>query len=117
MGRRSKNRIEICLPVRIWGMDAAGKPFTHFVHTNDINRNGARLAGVPSLLALGDVIGLQYKQLKARCKVVWMGRPGTAKQDQIAIEVPKPEVAALVRAVEELFQAWPSIASQKQDAE
>ncbi|MDP9263729.1 MAG: PilZ domain-containing protein [Acidobacteriota bacterium] len=86
MGRRTKNRIELVLPVRIWGMDSAGKPFSQFAHTTDVSHEGARLAGVRCLLGLDDVIGLQYKQLKARCKVVWVGRPGTAKHDQIAFE-------------------------------
>lgn len=119
MGRRTKNRIELVLPVRIWGMDSAGKPFSQFAHTIDVSHEGERLAGVRCLLGLDDVIGLQYKQLKVRCKVVWVGHPGTAKHDQVAfeylekekniwaLEVPKQEIAALVRAVEDLFQNWP----------
>jgi hypothetical protein len=86
MGRRTKRRIEMVLPVRIWGLDAAGKPFAQPAQTLDVCGTGARVGGVRSTVALGDVIGMQYKQQKARCKVVWMGQPGTPKQDQIALE-------------------------------
>lgn len=86
MGRRTKRRIEMVLPVRIWGLDSAGKPFAQAAQTLDVNRTGARVGGVRGSIALGDVIGIQYKQQKARCKVVWLGHPGTPKQDQIAVE-------------------------------
>lgn len=86
MGRRTKRRIEMVLPVRIWGLDSAGKPFAQATQTLDVNSTGARMGGVHSSLALGDVIGIQYKQQKARGKVVWLGAPGTPKQNQIAIE-------------------------------
>jgi len=86
MGRRKKNRIEMALPVRIFGLDSAGKPFAQATQTLDVNRNGARLCGVRGSVALGDVIGLQYKQQKARCKVVWVGHAGSPKQDQISVE-------------------------------
>jgi hypothetical protein len=86
MGRRTKNRIEMTLPVRIFGLDSAGKPFAQSTQTLDVNRSGARLGGVRGAVALGDVIGLQYKQQKARCKVVWVGHAGSPKQDQIAVE-------------------------------
>ncbi len=86
MGRRTKNRIEMALPVRIFGLDSAGKPFAQSTQTLDVNRSGARLGGVRGTVARGDVIGLQYKQQKARCKVVWVGHAGSPKQDQIAVE-------------------------------
>ncbi|MGH9492024.1 MAG: hypothetical protein ACRD2K_00860 [Terriglobales bacterium] len=69
MGRRTKRRIEMALPVRIWGLDAVGKPFAQSAQTLDVNHSGARVAGVRGSIALGDVIGIQYKQQKARCKV------------------------------------------------
>jgi hypothetical protein len=86
MGRRTKSRIEMALPVRIFGLDSAGKPFAQSTQTLDVSRSGARLGGVRGTVALGDVIGLQYKQQKARCKVIWVGRAGSPKQDQIAVE-------------------------------
>lgn len=86
MGRRTNRRLEMVLPVRIWGLDAAGKPFAQLTQTLDVNRTGARLGGVRSSIALGDVIGIQYKQQKARCKVAWVGPAGTPKRDQIAVE-------------------------------
>jgi hypothetical protein len=86
LGRRTKNRIELALPVRIFGLDSAGKPFAQSTQTLDVNRSGARLGGVRGSVARGDVIGLQYKQQKARCKVVWVGAAGTPKQGQIAVE-------------------------------
>jgi Tfp pilus assembly protein PilZ len=67
-------------------LDSAGKPFAQLTQTLDVNCSGACMGGIQSSLALGDVIGIQYKHQKARCKVVWVGPAGTPKQGQIAVE-------------------------------
>lgn len=65
-------RVRLQLPVRVWGMDAAGKPFSHNTRTIEISALGARLAG-PLSVQQGDVVGIQYGEAKARFRVVWLG--------------------------------------------
>ena len=78
-------RIPMQLEVRVWGMDSTGKPFSQTARTVDISGQGARLAGITGPKQLGDVIGVQYGNQKARFQVVWVGANGTADQGQIGI--------------------------------
>jgi PilZ domain len=59
------------LAVRVWGMAADGRPFTQEVLLRNLNREGAVIAGLFPELSVGEIIGVQYKQRKARCRVVW----------------------------------------------
>jgi hypothetical protein len=78
-------RVKLQLPVRVWGMDTNGKPFSVSAETIDISGLGARLRGVPNLQD-GDIVGIQYANQKARCRVVWIGQPGTPRAEEIGVE-------------------------------
>jgi hypothetical protein len=65
-------RVHLQLPVRVWGLDATGKPFSENVHTIEISALGARLSG-NLRVQKGDVVGIQYGEMKARFRVVWLG--------------------------------------------
>lgn len=91
MGRRGKQRIKMVLPVKIWGRDPKGKPFFQLAHTLDINRGGARLGGLQSLVNFDDTLEVQYRHKKARFRVTWVGRPGTPKESQVGIQYVEPE--------------------------
>ena len=81
-------RVRLQLPVRVWGLDAQGKPFSHNTRTIEISALGARLAG-PLSMQQGDVVGIQYGEAKARFRVVWLGKDesGTAA---IGVECVEP---------------------------
>jgi hypothetical protein len=91
MGRRGKQRIKMVLPVKVWGRDATGKPFSQPVHTLDINRGGAKLGGLLSLVNFDDTVDVQYRHKKARFRVTWVGRPGTPKANQVGIQYLEPD--------------------------
>ncbi|HXP47986.1 MAG TPA: PilZ domain-containing protein [Terriglobales bacterium] len=78
-------RIPMQLEVRVWGMDSMGKPFSQTARTVDISGQGARLAGITGPKQLGEVLGVQHGNQKARFQVVWVGANGTADQGQIGI--------------------------------
>ncbi len=63
------------LVVRVFGMDAEGRPFSRNAHTRDISDRGARLSGLEAKLLVGDVIGVQLADRKARCRVIWVTGP------------------------------------------
>lgn len=85
MGLRNKLRIKMVFPIRIWGMDSAGKSFNILAYTLNVSRSGACLGGVKVLLGVGDAVTVQYKQQRALFKVVWVGRPGDPTQEQIGV--------------------------------
>jgi hypothetical protein len=89
--RRREERIAVKLPVRVWGMDANGKPFSQSTTTLDVTRNGARLGSLQCPLQQGDIIGIQHGNEKARFRVAWFGKPGTGRQGQIGVVCAEPD--------------------------
>lgn len=72
MARRREDRIQVALPVRVWGMTIDGRPFNEQLNTRDVSRFGARVAFKGCPLKLGDVVGVQYKNEKGRFRIVWI---------------------------------------------
>lgn len=85
MAIRREERIPVNLAVRVFGMDANGKPFTCNATTLDLTRTGARLGGLPCLLKQGDVIGIQHGNYKARFRIAWVGNPGGPQNGQAGV--------------------------------
>jgi hypothetical protein len=85
MARRREERIIISLPVRLWGMDVNGKPFTQNASSVDITRMGARIQGVTCQIQHGDIIGVQHGNDKARFRVIWVARAGSRNEGQIGV--------------------------------
>jgi PilZ domain-containing protein len=85
VGRRREPRVARVLPVRMWGMDAQGRPFSVQVQTLDLSRMGGRLGGVTQPLQPGDIIGIQCGTEKARFRVAWAGAPGTPAAGQVGV--------------------------------
>jgi hypothetical protein len=90
MSRRREPRLEINFEVKVWGLDRNGKPFMQHARTLDITKQGARLIGI-DCVKLGETIGIQNGERKARFKVVWIGRENTPKAGQIGVHSLEPE--------------------------
>ena len=71
MEGRPDLRLSVDLKVRVWGLDAEGKTFSQNAQAENISQEGARISGLNRALAVGDVIGVQYEDRKARFRVVW----------------------------------------------
>src|SRR5262249_38509102 len=84
MSRRREPRVERNVEVKVWGLDRHGKPFMQHARTLDITHLGARLIGV-DCVNVGETIGIQNGDQKARFKVVWIGRENTPKAGQIGV--------------------------------
>lgn len=90
MGRRREDRVTLGVPVRIWGLDSGGRPFSQQAHTVDITRLGARLRDVTCSVSPGDIIGVQHAKEKARFRVTWVGKAGSPDHGQIGIHCVEP---------------------------
>ena len=75
------------LPVRVWGMSAEGRPFSQNARAQNISADGALLTGVENELKVGDVIGIQCGEKKARCTVVWVMNTGPIKKNQVGLQL------------------------------
>ncbi len=83
----AEKRLTVDIPVRIWGMSAQGRPFSQHVRAQNISGEGASLNDVESELKVGDVIGIQCDNNKARCTVIWAMNTGTLKRNQVGIRL------------------------------
>jgi len=86
LGNRREKRIAAIFPIRLWGMDANGRPFIEASKTVNVSRSGALLSDVPAKLVLGDVIGLRCNQKKYRFRVVWIGTPGSSDATNVGLQ-------------------------------
>ena len=105
--RRREERIAVRLDVRVWGMDANGKPFSQNTSTLDVTRTGARLSGPACPLRPGDIIGLQHGGEKARFRVAWVGKPETVRKGQIGVVSLEPNKYIWGTPLSELKAAAP----------
>ena len=103
-------RVDVDLPVRVFGMDADGRPFFQNAHARNISDHGAKLSGLEKQLRPGDIIGVQVGDKKARCKVVWVVDAGQLQKIEVGVkmvegqespwrkEMQAPQVEASVRS-------------------
>jgi hypothetical protein len=87
MEKRPENRVETQIQVRVWGMDSDGRPFFQNVQAANVNSEGALLSGINHPLKVGDVVGVQHEERKARFKVIWVMDGGAARRIDIGIQV------------------------------
>ena len=86
IGKRRQKRIPAALPVRLWGMDAHGRPFIEVSTTKNVSRTGTLLAPIPAKLAEGDIIGLRCNEKKYRFRVVWTGEKGSVEEGCVGLQ-------------------------------
>lgn len=86
ISRRREERTYVSVPIRIWGMDANGKPFSVPATTHDLTQFGARIMGVRVPLAAGEIVGVQHGSEKARFRVAWYGRPGSRLEGNVGVQ-------------------------------
>src|ERR1700684_1455952 len=85
MGTRHQPRIELKVPVRIFGTDAQGKIFSETVNTLDVSQDGVQLAGVQAELKVDEIIGLTYAQKKVHFRIKWIGKAGTPMANRLGL--------------------------------
>jgi hypothetical protein len=90
MRKPREQRTKMKLPVRIWGMDIAGKLFSTEAHTIDVTPVGACIGGVSVALQRGSVIGVQYGRSQSRFRIVWIAPSGSKREGQIGIRCLDP---------------------------
>ena len=85
MDRRRRRRVAALLPVRVWGVDGKGLPFTQMARVRNISNDGAVLQGVLRPVKAGDRLHVQLGRESAEFKVVWIGK-GTRNQGEVGIQ-------------------------------
>ena len=83
----SAPRTTLDLNVKVWGMGANNQPFFQNAMARNISATGACIYGIEPELKVGDVIGVQYEDKKARCKIIWVVDAGALKKTQAGVEL------------------------------
>ncbi|HUK48763.1 MAG TPA: PilZ domain-containing protein [Terriglobales bacterium] len=87
MEKRPETRVPADIPVRIWGMDADGKPFFQSALAGSLSNDGAQLTNLHHCLKIGDIIGIQYAEKKARFKVVWSNPSSIPRTNKAGVQI------------------------------
>jgi len=87
MENRPETRIEADIPVRIWGMDADGRPFFQSASAGNISSDGAMISRVNHKLKTGDIIGIQYGDRKARFRIIWVVDGGLGRNTEAGVQI------------------------------
>ena len=87
MSDKLEPRLDVELPIRVFGMGADGRPFLHNAQARNISHHGAKLFGLETQLKPGDVIGVQVGDKKARCKVIWVVDAGQAQKISVGVNL------------------------------
>jgi hypothetical protein len=85
-GKRREKRIAAVHPIRLWGMDASGRPFIEAASTVNVSRKGSLLKDVPATLAVGDVVGITSGEQKGKFRVMWVGQAGTSEASHVGLK-------------------------------
>jgi hypothetical protein len=87
MDRRRSHRVAVLLPVRVWGVDSKGTPFTQMARVKNISSSGAVLQGMLRTMKAGELLHVQLAQQKAEFQVVWTGKAGSRQQGELGIQM------------------------------
>jgi hypothetical protein len=87
MDKRPETRVSTVILVRVWGMDADGRPFFQNANATNLSSEGAMLSGIAHPLKAGDVIGVQHGEKKARFKVIWVIDGGVARKIELGVQI------------------------------
>jgi hypothetical protein len=91
MGQRREPRTQVQLPVRIFGTDQEGRPFSENVVTVDVSREGVRLHGVQAQIKVGETVGLTHGSNKGRFCVKWIGQAGSPSHGHMGLQNLAPQ--------------------------
>ena len=88
MDRRRERRLNLELPVRIWGVDRMARPFAEIVRVRNVSNGGAVLIGVRSKVQTGELLDVQHGPSRVQFRIVWMSSSGEAGIQALAFEPP-----------------------------
>ena len=73
MDRRRTARVNVQLPVSVWGVDAFGQAFTSPAMVTNMSANGVVVQGVRRRLRIGETLDVRMGTCKGQFRVIWVG--------------------------------------------
>lgn len=109
MEQRPGTRVSAEIAVRIWGMDADGRPFFQNAKASNLSNKGAKLSHINHALKTGEVIGIQYGDRKARFEVVWFKPSQAAGLNEAGVRAMNQQVAPWEEVTQTVSTVPPSV--------
>jgi hypothetical protein len=100
-------RVPVDLELRVWGMSADGRVFSQHARARNVSAEGALLSDIEPDLKVGDIIGVQSGNKKARCKVVWTADTRSAQRTQAGVRLLDGQDCPWTASLEETPAAIP----------
>lgn len=113
MEKRPESRVPADIPVRIWGMDADGKPFFQSALAGSLSNEGAQLTNLHHCLKIGDIIGIQYAEKKARFKVIWSNPSSAPRKNKAGVQILPEQTIPWLDITEENKRKPAKVGSEK----
>src|SRR5438445_1886872 len=85
MDRRESPRVEVQLPVQVWGLDAYGQPFTDPAVVTNMSTGGLVLQGIRRRIRAGELLDIRMGEERAQFRVVWVGGAGTRRAGELGM--------------------------------
>jgi len=73
MDRRRAARVNVQLPVSVWGLDAFGQAFTSPAMVTNLSANGVVVQGVRRRMRIGETLDVRMGSCKGQFRVIWVG--------------------------------------------
>lgn len=86
LDRRREPRLGSGLLVLIWGIDMEGRRFSQTALARNISQHGALVTGLGWTLRPGDLLAIQYREKRARYRVVWARNSETEEKILAAVQ-------------------------------
>jgi len=88
MDRRKERRLDLGMPVRIWGVDRMARPFAEIVRAGNVSARGAVLTGVRAKIQAGELLDVQNGVGRAQFRIMWISLSGEAGIEALEFEPP-----------------------------
>jgi hypothetical protein len=86
MDRRRNPRVEVHLPVQVWGIDAYGQAFTIPALVTDMSACGLVLQRIQRRVRVGDLLDIRMGDDQAQFRIIWIGAPNSKGCGQIGLQ-------------------------------
>ena len=86
MDRRHSARVDVQLPVEVWGLDAHGQAFMDPAIISNMSTVGIILQGLRRKIRAGEILDIRMGNDKAQYRVVWVGGPGSRRPGELGMQ-------------------------------
>ena len=86
MDRRHSARVDVQLPVEVWGLDAHGQAFMDPAIITNMSTAGIILQGLRRKIRAGEILDIRMGNDKGQYRVVWVGGPGSRRPGELGMQ-------------------------------